>query len=66
MDKSQTPHYGPENTSGGFDVKILRSKIDYIVINEKVTVLRHGHLTDSFGLFYPSDHLPVLAEVLIN
>jgi endonuclease/exonuclease/phosphatase family metal-dependent hydrolase len=26
-------------------------------------VLRHGVLTDSNGLFFPSDHLPVLAEV---
>jgi endonuclease/exonuclease/phosphatase family metal-dependent hydrolase len=66
MDKTTTPHYGPVNTSGGFDVKVLRAKIDYIFINKGVTVQRHGHLTDSFGLFYPSDHLPVLAEVRIN
>lgn len=66
MDKTTTPHYGPVNTSGGFDVKVLRSKIDYIFINKGVTVLRHGHLSDSFGLFYPSDHLPVLAEVRIK
>jgi endonuclease/exonuclease/phosphatase family metal-dependent hydrolase len=66
MDKTMTPHYGPVNTSGGFDVKVLRSKIDYIFVNKGVDVLRHGHLTDSFGLSYPSDHLPVLAEVRIN
>lgn len=66
QDKTLTPHYGPENTSGGFDVKVLRAKIDYIFINNGVTVLRHGHLSDSFGLAYPSDHLPVLAEVKIN
>ena len=66
MDKSITTHYGPLNTSGGFAVKNLSRKIDYIFINDKVTVLRHGHLSDSFGLFYPSDHLPVLAELRIN
>jgi endonuclease/exonuclease/phosphatase family metal-dependent hydrolase len=66
MDKTLMPHYGPTGTSGGFDVKILPNKIDYIFINDKVTVLRHGHLSDSFGLFYPSDHLPVLAEVMLN
>ena len=66
MDKTLIPHYGPEGTSGGFDVKVLPGKIDYIFINDKVTVLRHGNLSDSFGLFYPSDHLPVLAEVKIN
>lgn len=66
MDKTITPHYGPVSTSGGFAVKNLSRKIDYIFINDKVTVLRHGHLSDSFGLFYPSDHLPVLAEISIN
>jgi len=66
MDKTIAPHYGPEGTSGGFDVKVLPRKIDYIFINNGVTVLRHGHLSDSFGLFYPSDHLPVLAEVRVN
>ena len=66
MDVTIAPHYGPINTSGGFDVKVLRSKIDYIFVNEGVTVLRHGHMSDSFGLFYPSDHLPVLAEVRIK
>jgi endonuclease/exonuclease/phosphatase family metal-dependent hydrolase len=66
MDKTVTPHYGPAGTSGGFDVKVLPRKIDYIFINNRVTVLRHGHLSDSFGLYYPSDHIPVLAEVRLN
>lgn len=66
IDVTKTPHYGPVNTSGGFDVKVLRSRIDYIFVNDGVTVLRHGHLSDSFGLSYPSDHLPVLAEVRIK
>jgi endonuclease/exonuclease/phosphatase family metal-dependent hydrolase len=64
-DKSQTPPYGPEGTSGGFDVKLTAKTIDYIFVNNGVSVLRHGVLSDSFGLFYPSDHLPVLAEVRI-
>jgi endonuclease/exonuclease/phosphatase family metal-dependent hydrolase len=66
QDKSLTPPYGQAGTSGGFDVKTMPSKIDFIFINDKVTVLRHGVLSDSFGLFYPSDHLPVLAEVKID
>lgn len=66
MDVTLAPHYGPMATSGGFEVKVLQRKIDYIFVNKKITVLRHGHLSDSFGLFYPSDHLPVLAEVRIN
>jgi endonuclease/exonuclease/phosphatase family metal-dependent hydrolase len=63
---SEIPPYGPEGTSGGFDVKEKTRIIDFIFINEKVRVLRHGHLSDSFGLFYPSDHLPVLAELEIR
>jgi endonuclease/exonuclease/phosphatase family metal-dependent hydrolase len=64
-DKSQTLPYGPEGTSGGFDVKLLTKTIDYIFINDKVEVVRHGILSDSFGMYYPSDHLPVLAEIKI-
>jgi endonuclease/exonuclease/phosphatase family metal-dependent hydrolase len=66
IDKSLSPPYGPAGTSGGFNVKVMPNKIDFIFINNKVTILRHGVLSDSFGLYYPSDHLPVLAEVNIN
>jgi endonuclease/exonuclease/phosphatase family metal-dependent hydrolase len=66
QDKSLNPSYGPAGTSGGFEVKVMPNKIDYIFINDKITVLRHGVLSDSFGLFYPSDHLPVLAEIKIK
>ena len=64
-DKCQTPPYGPLHTSGGFAVKEPQHTIDYIFINQKVNVLRHGVLSDSSGLYFPSDHLPVLAEVEI-
>jgi endonuclease/exonuclease/phosphatase family metal-dependent hydrolase len=64
-DKSQSAPYGPSGTSGGFAVKEHKNIIDYIFINQKVNVLRHGVLSDSTGLFFPSDHLPVLAEVEI-
>jgi endonuclease/exonuclease/phosphatase family metal-dependent hydrolase len=65
-EKCETTPYGHEGTSGGFDVKLMPNIIDYIFINDHVTVLRHGFLTDSWGLFYPSDHLPVLAEIGIQ
>jgi endonuclease/exonuclease/phosphatase family metal-dependent hydrolase len=65
-DKSLTPPYGPEGTSGGFTIRGKSRVIDFIFINQKVTVLRHGVLSDSFNMFYPSDHLPVLAEVRLN
>ncbi|HAX96717.1 MAG TPA: endonuclease [Prolixibacteraceae bacterium] len=60
---SESKPYGPEATSGGFQVRERSRIIDYIFINDKVKILRHGHLSDSYGIYYPSDHLPVLAEV---
>lgn len=65
-DKAVTPAYGPEGTSGGFAVSERGRIIDFIFINGKVKVLRHGILSDSYGLFYPSDHKPVLAEVQLQ
>ncbi|MEI6277408.1 MAG: endonuclease/exonuclease/phosphatase family protein [Prolixibacteraceae bacterium] len=64
-DKCLTAPYGPTGTSGGFAVKEHKTTIDYIFINQKVNVLRHGVISDSSGVYYPSDHLPVLAEVEI-
>jgi endonuclease/exonuclease/phosphatase family metal-dependent hydrolase len=64
-DKSVTVSYGPDGTSGGFAVNDRSRTIDFIFINQRVNVLRHGILTDSFGMFYPSDHKPVLAEIQI-
>ena len=39
--------------------------IDYIFVSDKVRVLRNGAITDHKGWQYPSDHLPVIAEVVI-
>lgn len=60
---SQSAPYGPEYTSGGFEVKQNSRIIDYIFVTKGVNVLRHGILSDSFGVYYPSDHLAVLAEI---
>lgn len=66
-DQSSSKPYGPEGTFTGFAVKAeILTTIDFIFINKKIKVVRHGVLTDSFNLFYPSDHLPVLAEILLN
>lgn len=61
---SQTGHYGPEGSFNAFKFhEPLGAKIDYIFTNDKFDVLRHGILTDTYEMHYPSDHLPVLAEV---
>ncbi len=62
-EKCTTKPYGHEGTSGGFDVKLMPRIIDYIFINNQVNIVRHGFLSDCWGLYFPSDHLPVLAEV---
>lgn len=62
-----TPHHGPQATWSTFDVSSgLGGRIDYIFVKNEVAVLRHGILTDQWDGRYPSDHLPVLAEVLIR
>ena len=62
---SSEPHHGPSWSFHGFeDVPVnKRVKIDYIFVSDKITVLKHGILSDRFDDGYPSDHLPVLVEI---
>jgi endonuclease/exonuclease/phosphatase family metal-dependent hydrolase len=66
---SGTPHHGPDATYyGGFVINAASAgrRIDYIFVNNDVTVLRHGTLTDNWFGNLPSDHLPVLAEIVLG
>jgi endonuclease/exonuclease/phosphatase family metal-dependent hydrolase len=64
---SQHPPYGPEGTFSGFRVnRPLGQRIDYILVNKPVRVRQHAVLTDQQGGYYPSDHLPVVAELLLK
>lgn len=59
----EAPH-GPRATFSGFEVNDpLERRIDYIFTSGIERVLRYGTLTDHWNGHYPSDHLPVLAEV---
>jgi endonuclease/exonuclease/phosphatase family metal-dependent hydrolase len=40
-------------------------RIDYVFTTNGVAVQRFGTLTDQWRGDYPSDHLPVLAEVTL-
>jgi len=42
------------------------NKIDYIFIKNNVEVKEHIIITDTFNGRYPSDHMPVLAEIRIK
>ena len=41
------------------------SLIDFIFIKNNVKVLNHGILSDTWNGKYPSDHMPVVADILI-
>ena len=62
----QPPH-GPEGTWSGFSFPGEPEKrIDYIFIKHNIRVLRFGTLSESWAGRFPSDHLPVFAEVMLN
>jgi len=64
---SLVPPYGPDGTFNNFDFNSnLTDRIDYIFVNDKVTVLKYGVLSDSKDIRYPSDHLPVFAKIRLN
>jgi endonuclease/exonuclease/phosphatase family metal-dependent hydrolase len=64
---TQTPAYGPVGTFNGFELNApLRDRIDYIFVSRGSTVRSYAVLTDSLRGHYPSDHFPVLAEVVLK
>jgi endonuclease/exonuclease/phosphatase family metal-dependent hydrolase len=64
--RSETPHHGPLSTWSGFRFPGEPGRrIDFIFVNEQVQVLRHAILSDCWSGRFPSDHLPVLAELRI-
>lgn len=56
-------HYGPISTFHGFKQLIPNMKIDYIFVSKQIKVLRHAALADKWESGWPSDHLPVFAEL---
>lgn len=67
MHTSLRPHHGPTATFNGFGPLQAENRIDYIFITPTVQVLQHDVLSDQWDLGrWPSDHLPVLAEVLLQ
>lgn len=61
--------YGPENTFNDFNFTApLRACIDYIFTSKdpRITIQKFATITDSYDLKYPSDHLPVIADIIIQ
>ena len=59
-----TAHYGPTGTFNDFRTKERDNEpIDYIFIKNKVKVLKHGTLSQTWEGRFSSDHFPVFATV---
>lgn len=65
---SQSKPFGPKGTFNGFKHnQPVTDKIDYIFTSkETIKVKKFAILSDSKDCKYPSDHLPVFAEIEIN
>lgn len=63
MTVSELPHYGPSGTWHDFGRIPLESRIDYVFVSDAFRVLRHANMSETWNGRFPSDHLPVLAEV---
>jgi len=64
---SKKAPYGPEGTFNSFKFDAtMKDRIDYVFVNNQVEVLQYGVLTDSKDQRYPSDHQPVLVNLLIK
>lgn len=65
---SENPHVGPLFTFEGFEVKSGsdQRRIDYIFVSPGVDVKTHAVLSHFRNGHYPSDHLPVYTEVVLE
>lgn len=63
---SQNGHFGGVSTWNAFKELEPNRKIDYVFVGEGVKVLEHGVLSDRWEGLWASDHLPVLAEIVLS
>jgi endonuclease/exonuclease/phosphatase family metal-dependent hydrolase len=68
MYASKSPHHGPNGSfSSTFSLPGVGDyRIDFIFIRNNIAVLKHAILSDSWDGRLPSDHLPVIAEVILD
>lgn len=61
------PLYGTFVTWNGFGDNVTEgAKIDHIFVSDEWTVTEYGVIGERFKGSYPSDHMPVLAEVILE
>jgi endonuclease/exonuclease/phosphatase family metal-dependent hydrolase len=62
---SRHPHHGPTVTFDRFSDDPTE-KIDHVLVTDDVTVRQHGVLADHWDGRVPSDHAPVVAELVVG
>lgn len=61
---TKMPPYGPVGTSNGFRfTAAMKNRIDYVFVSDHFEVSKYAALTDAKDQRYPSDHLPVVAQI---
>lgn len=63
--KAKTGHFGGDSTFSAFKELQPGNKIDYVFVHPAISVLEHGVLSDQWNGLWASDHLPVIAEIVI-
>ncbi|HKP70097.1 MAG TPA: endonuclease/exonuclease/phosphatase family protein [Pyrinomonadaceae bacterium] len=59
-------YFGGDSTFNEFKELQPGRKIDYIFVREGIRVVEHGALSDRWNGLWASDHLPVIAEIIIR
>ncbi|WP_082332042.1 endonuclease/exonuclease/phosphatase family protein [Mangrovimonas xylaniphaga] len=58
--------FGPEGTFNGFHFEEpVTKRIDFVFTSKNITVEKYAVLSDNWNLQYPSDHFPVLVQMLL-
>lgn len=63
---AQHGHHGPTSTFNDFKALVPERKIDYVFVKGNIRIVQHGVLSDTWDGRFPSDHFPVLAEIVIQ
>lgn len=63
---SETGHEGPTATFNNWEeLRPAESRIDYIFVSSGIRVLNHRILDDRYDGRFPSDHLPVISDLIL-
>jgi endonuclease/exonuclease/phosphatase family metal-dependent hydrolase len=64
---AELPPYGPVGTFNGFNfTALLHDRIDYVFVSKHFRVMKYAALTDAVNQQYPSDHQPVVVDLLFK